>query len=109
MLAAVWGTKRFFQINSNDNNINSTNSTVVRASVIQKSTDRDRPAAAEMFSVGFFNGSIGSWDPAETLKPTVLHELMEPTRGSQRKQMDFVCDRRREPESNYRVASPSEG
>lgn len=56
----------------------------------------DRLVAAEMFSVGFFNGSIGSWDPVETLKPTVLHELMEPTRGSQRKQMDFVCGRRRE-------------
>lgn len=53
----------------------------------------DRHVAAEMFSVGFFNGSIGSWDPVETLKPTVLHELMEPTRGSQRKQMDFVCGR----------------
>lgn len=46
--------------------------------------------------LGFFNGSISSWDPVETLKPTVLRELMEPTRGSQRKQMDFVCDRRRE-------------
>lgn len=56
----------------------------------------DRLAAAEMFSAGFFNGSIGSWDPVGTLKPTVLQQLMEPTRGSQRKQMDFVCGRRRE-------------
>lgn len=63
--------------------------------VIQQKTDR--LVAAEMFSVGFFNGSIGSWDPVETLKPTVLPGLTEPARGSQRKQMDFVCDRRREP------------
>lgn len=68
--------------------------------VIQKNTElsvHDRLVCSEMFAVGFFNGSIGSWDPVERLKPTVLHELMEPTRGSQRKQMDFVCERRREP------------
>lgn len=66
---------------------------------IQKNTEpwvHDGLVAAETFSVGRFNGSIGSWDPVERLKPTVLHELMEPTRGSQRKQMDFVCERRRE-------------
>lgn len=66
-------------------------------SVTQKNTELSvHGLLRRRFSVGFFNGSISSWDPVGTLKPTVLHELMEPTWGSQRKQMDFVCDRRRE-------------
>lgn len=101
-LAAVVGTEGLSQINIDDKNNNNNNSTKIQlhgnCDPEEHRTVGSRSArCSEMFAVGFFNASIGSWDPVERLKPTVLHELMEPTRGSQRKQMDFVCERRREP------------
>lgn len=102
MLAAVVGTEGFSQINSDDNNNNNNinnNGIKIQLHVNCDAEERTTVASRSARCSGdvlFFNGSIGSWDPVETLKPTVLHELMEPTRGSQRKQMDFVCGRRRE-------------